>query len=195
MGAEARTGIDKRAVDAPVALGPLGAAGDHIADTKHHGGTDQALYVYAQEDADHWIDALGRELPPGIFGENLRTCHLDVSGALIGERWRLGAEVEVQVTAARIPCRVFSGFWDVPDLVSRFLSAGRPGAYLRVLTPGDVHVGDDVEVVARPDHDLTVADLLRIQTRDRGEARRVLAVDGVAERVRRWAEDQVEVGG
>ncbi len=195
MGAEARTGIDKRPVDGPVALGPLGAAGDHIADTKHHGGTDQALYVYAQEDADHWIDALGRELPPGVFGENLRTSHLDVSGALIGERWRLGAEVEVQVTAPRIPCRVFAGFWDVPDLVSRFLSAGRPGAYLRVLTPGDVHAGDDVEVVARPDHDLTVADLMRIHTRDRGEARRILALDGVAERVRRWAEEQVEVGG
>jgi len=195
MGAQARTGIDKRPVDGPVGVGTLGVDGDHIADGEHHGGRDQALYAYSQEDADHWVDALGRDLPAGVFGENLRTSHLDVSGALIGERWLLGGEVEVQVTAPRIPCRVFAGFWDVPDLVSRFLSAGRPGAYLRVLTPGDVQAGDPVEVLDRPGHDLTVAEVMRIQTRDREEANRLLEVDGLGHRQRDWAVEHLDASG
>lgn len=194
MGPRARSGIDKRAADGRVPVGELGLVGDEQADTANHGGRDQALYVYAREDADHWVAELDRALPPGSFGENLRTSGVEVSRARIGERWRLGADVEVQVTAPRIPCRVFAGFWDVPDLVSRFLAAGRPGAYLRVLRQGEVAAGDTVEVVARPDHDLTVVEVLRIATRDRHEASRLLAVDGIAERARVWAREQVGFG-
>jgi MOSC domain-containing protein YiiM len=183
--------IDKRAIDGPVTVDSLGLAPDVQVDEKHHGGLDQALYVYAQEDADHWASALGREITPGAFGENLRTVGLDVSGARIGERWRVG-RIEVQVTAPRIPCSTFAAFWDVPDLVGRFLSAGRPGAYLRVAIGGIVQAGDRIEVLDVPDHGLTVADALRIHTRDRHEAARLLATgDGLAERARRWAETQV----
>ncbi len=132
---------------------------------------------------------LGRELPAGTFGENLRTQGLDVSTARVGERWRIGSRVEVQVTGPRVPCQVFAGFLDVPDLVERFVAANRPGAYLRVLTPGSVMAGDPVTVVDRPEHALTVADVLRIRTRDRYEANRLLEVEGLAERARAWAQD------
>jgi MOSC domain-containing protein YiiM len=183
--------IDKRAIDGPVTVGRLGVEGDVQADTANHGGPDQALYVYAQEDADHWVDGLHRDLPHGCFGENLRTTGVRVSTAAIGTRWRIGGDVEVEVTAPRIPCRTFAGFWDVPDLVSRFLSAGRPGAYLRVLVPGAVRAGDRIEVLHAPEHDLTVADAMRIHTRDRHEAGRLLEVEGGAERLREWARAQV----
>ncbi len=189
-----QTAIDKRPVEGPLEVGATGLAGDEQGDAAHHGGADQALYVYAEEDADHWRDALGRELPAGSFGENLRTLGLEVTDARIGERWRLG-DVEVQVTAPRIPCRTFADFWDVPDLVARFLSAGRPGAYLRVLEPGSLEAGATAHVVDRPDHDVTVAEVLRIHTRDRGEAARLLEVDGLAVRARRWAESQVTANG
>lgn len=187
LGDDASTAIDKRPLDGAVSVGELGLQGDEQADTAHHGGRDQALYAYAQEDADHWIAALDHEATPGSFGENLRTSGLVVSTALIGERWRIGDDVEVVVTAPRIPCRTFAGFWDVPDLVSRFLSAGRPGAYLRVVSGGDIRAGDRIEVRQRPDHDLTVADVMRIVTRDRDEVPRLLKVDGLAERPRKWA--------
>jgi MOSC domain-containing protein YiiM len=195
LGDGEHSGIDKRAIDGPAGVGHLGIEGDEQGDTANHGGRDQALYAYAQEDADHWVAALDRDLPPGRFGENLRTVGIDVSTAPIGTRWRLGSDVEVEVTAPRIPCRTFAGFWDVPDLVSRFLSAGRPGAYLRVLAPGTVHAGDPIEIVDVPDHDVTVADAMRIATRDRHLAARLLEIDGTAERVREWAEKQVAATG
>lgn len=184
------TAIDKRPVDGPVLADILGLAGDEQGDTSHHGGVDQALYVYAQEDADVWADQLQRDIPAGSFGENLRVRHLEVSRARIGEVWRIGAAT-VQVTAPRTPCRTFAAFWDVPDLVRRFLDAGRPGAYLRVLAPGPVRAGDLIEVVERPDTDVTVADVARIRTRDRHEAHRLHGLPGLAERVAAWSGERV----
>lgn len=191
LGDGAMSAIDKEPVEGMADVGSLGIASDEQADTAHHGGRDQALYAYAQEDADHWIEALQRDLPPGRFGENLRTAGVEVSGALIGERWRIGSDVEVQVTAPRIPCRTFAGFWDIPDLISRFLSAGRPGAYLRVLSPGAISAGGRVEVIDRPDHDVTPAEVMRILTKDRDEADRLLDIEGLAERAREWAVERV----
>lgn len=193
-GREVGTAIDKRPVDGPVAVTPSGIEGDVQVDVAHHGGPDQALYAYGQDDADHWIDAFARELPPGSFGENLRIDHLDVSHAVVGERWRLGDDVEVTVTAPRIPCRVFAAFLDVPDLVARFLSAGRPGAYLRVEVPGTIRAGDRVHVVHRPEGSLSVAEVSHIHTVDRGRARELLELEGVAVRVREWAAEHVGAG-
>lgn len=187
-----RTAIDKRTATRPVEVTEAGLVGDEQADREHHGGPDQALYAYARQDADHWVAELGRDLPPGSFGENLRITGPDASQAWIGERWRIGDDVEVQVTGPRIPCSVFAGFLDVPDLVPRFLAAGRPGAYLRVLTPGSVAAGDPVRVVGRPEHGLTVADVLRIHTRDRHEAHRLLEADALAARLRSWAQERAE---
>jgi MOSC domain-containing protein YiiM len=150
-----RTGIDKQPVSGRVAVRPLGLDGDVQVNRRHHGGEGQAVYAYAQEDADFWVAELGRELPPGRFGENLRTSGVDLVGALLGERWRIGTAL-FEVTAWRIPCANFARFWDVPDLVKRFAARGATGAYLRVLETGDVGAGDAVEVVFRPDHGITV---------------------------------------
>jgi MOSC domain-containing protein YiiM len=183
-----RTAIDKRPQDGRVRVSPEGVDGDQQADRAHHGGVDQALYAYGQSDVAHWRGVLDRDLPPGIFGENLRIAGLEVSAALVGERWAIGPDLRVEVTGPRIPCRTLAAFWDVPDLIERFLAAGRPGAYLRVLATGTVAADDPVVVTQRPDHDLTVADVSRIVTCDRDEAPRLLALDGVAARIRAWAE-------
>lgn len=102
------TAIDKRPVDGAVKVGPYGLRADVQADRKYHGGLDKALYVYAQEDADFWAEELGRELPPGWFGENLRVSGIDVNAARIGERWRIGEKLEVEVTSPRVPCQTFA---------------------------------------------------------------------------------------
>ena len=147
-----RTGIDKKAVEGRVAVGELGLDGDVQVNRKYHGGEGQAVYAYAQEDADWWVAELDRELPAGRFGENLRLSGIDVTGALLGERWRIGTAL-FEVTAPRIPCANFARFWDdVPHLVKRFTVHGASGAYLRVLETGDVGAGDVIEVVLRPDH-------------------------------------------
>jgi MOSC domain-containing protein YiiM len=156
-----RTGIDKRPVDGRVAVRPLGLDGDVQVNRRHHGGEGQAVYAYSQEDADFWIAELGRELPPGRFGENLRTSGVDLTGALLGERWRIGTAL-FEVTSPRTPCANFARFWDEPQLVKRFTARGATGAYLRVLETGEIGAGDEVEVVARPDHGISTGTAFRI---------------------------------
>ncbi|MFG2128188.1 MOSC domain-containing protein [Streptomyces sp. NPDC048751] len=173
--AEGLTGIDKQPVQGPVrvaapgpkGVGASGLAGDAVCDTRHHGGDDQAVYAVAREDLDDWERELGRPLASGSFGENLTTEGLDVSGARIGERWRIGPEVVLEVTCGRIPCLTFQGHLGEQRWVKRFTAKGAPGAYLRVVQPGDIRAGDPVEVVHRPDHDVTVALQFRAVTRER----------------------------
>jgi MOSC domain-containing protein YiiM len=102
---------------------------------------------------------LGREIPPGLFGENLVTEGLDITNALIGEVWRIGDEVEVMVRAPRIPCVTFQHRMEIPGWIKRFHQEGRPGAYLKVLKTGTVAAGDEVEVLERPAHEVTVGGL------------------------------------
>jgi MOSC domain-containing protein YiiM len=158
-----RSGIDKRPVSGRVAVGPLGLDGDVQVEKRHHGGEGQAVYAYAQEDADWWERELDRPLPAGSFGENLRTSGLDLVGAVLGERWQVGTAL-FEVTAWRIPCATFERFWAVPQLIKRFTARGATGAYLRVLQTGTVAADDAVEVVHRPDHGLTVSEGFRIVT-------------------------------
>ncbi|MEU8524150.1 MULTISPECIES: MOSC domain-containing protein [Streptomyces] len=174
--ASGMTGIDKRPVEGPVRVESPGArgvsgsgvAGDAVCDLRFHGGEDRAAYAFAREDLDRWERELGRPLANGSFGENLTTLGLDVNGALIGERWRIGADLVVEVTGGRIPCRTFAGFVEEDGWVRRFTqSQAGPGALLRVIEPGEIRAGDAVAVVHRPDHDITVAVLHRAVTVER----------------------------
>jgi MOSC domain-containing protein YiiM len=168
------TAIDKRpvshAVDVrapgPKGTGGSGVVGDDICDKRHHGGDEQAVYAYAREDLDQWEGDLGRELPCGMFGENLTTRELDVTGARVGERWRIGDTLVLQVTDPRIPCRTFAGWLAENGWVKRFTDRAVPGAYLSVVTPGRVRAGDSIEVVHRPDHDVTIGLVFRALTHD-----------------------------
>lgn len=156
------TAIDKRPQAGRVPVGVLGLAGDSVCDTKHHGGPDQALYLYAKEDADWWAARLDREIPPGLFGENLFTEGLEVTGALIGERWRLGDgadAVEVEVRSPRTPCVTFQHRMGIRGWIKQFHRGGRPGAYLKVLKTGAVAAGDPITVLRRPAHEVTVGGL------------------------------------
>jgi MOSC domain-containing protein YiiM len=172
-----RTGIDKRPVPGPVLLAPDGVQGDTVCHTKHHGGPDQAVYAYAAEDLAFWSAELGQEFRPGGVGENLTVSGVDCTGAVLGERWQVGDAV-LQVRSARTPCRVFAGFRGVPDLVKRFIAAGRPGAYLAVVQQGLVRAGDPVTLLDRPDHGVTVADLMAASTVARERAPEVAAARG-----------------
>lgn len=158
------TAIDKRALEGAVRVGPLGVRSDVQASRKHHGGRDKAVYAYAQDDAEFWERELGRDLPPGWFGENLRLDGIDVNGARIGEVWRIGDTVEVEVTMPRTPCATFArwvGGSAARGWVKRFSDEGRLGAYLRVRRAGEVRAGDAVDVLSSPTEAPTVLELYR----------------------------------
>jgi MOSC domain-containing protein YiiM len=151
------TAIDKRPVRGPVEVTRLGLTGDQQI-SRGHGGVDKAVYAYADEDAAWWAGELGRDIPPGLFGENLRTTGLDVIGAQIGEQWSIG-NVLLQVQMPRTPCENLSLRMGMDGFHLRFHATGRVGALLKVLTPGTLTAGDQITVELRPDHGVSVSDL------------------------------------
>jgi MOSC domain-containing protein YiiM len=194
------TGIDKRPttdavpVKAPAGQGISGLAGDRIFDVASHGGPDQAVYAYAREDLDAWAETLGRPLSSGSFGENMTTAGLDVTGALIGERWRIGDEVVLEVSAPRIPCNTFAHWIAEQGWVKRFTERATPGAYLRVIQPGEIRAGDPVVVTHRPDHDVTIGVTFRAVTREPEMLPRLLTVEALPEDIRAVAARRTGAG-
>jgi len=162
---EGWTGIGKHpyagpvqvAAPGPKGIGGSGLRGDVICTREDHGGDDQAVYAYAREDLDWWAAQLGRDLPAGLFGENLTVQGLDLTGALVGERWRVGSGgLILEVTRPRVPCQTFALRMGEPQWVKRFTERGASGAYLRVIEPGPVQAGDQISVVTRPTHTVTM---------------------------------------
>jgi len=187
-----RTSIHKHPVTGPVAVRTLGIDGDEVSDTRHHGGVDQAVYAFAREDLDWWASELGRELPDGHFGENLTTRGIDVNEAEVGERWRIGA-VELEVASVRTPCNDFKAWlgrtgFDNRAWVRRFAAVQRPGPYLRVLAEGEVAAGDELTVVHRPGHGVTVSTMYRALSSDPDLLPELLQVENLALAVRKKAE-------
>ncbi len=182
------TGIFKEPVAGRVRLRGVNLDGDDQADRTVHGGPDRALYAYASEDYDWWSGELGRACAPGTFGENLTTRGIDVNGALIGERWRVGSAV-VQVTSPRVPCYKLAMKMNDPKFVRRFAAALRPGAYLAIVEEGDVAAGDGAEIVHRPTHALTLTEMTRIYFFERHRIGELVDVAELPASWRDWARE------
>ncbi|MDO3650200.1 MOSC domain-containing protein [Nocardia mangyaensis] len=153
-----RSAIDKRPVEGRVAVRELGLVGDHSCDTVNHGGLDQAVYAYAEQDAARWAGELDRELPAGWFGENLRLSGLPASDAVLGAQWAIG-DTLLEVSGPRVPCATFQQWSGERQWVKRFALRSDTGCYFRVLTEGTIGAGDEVRVVRVPEHGITVRDL------------------------------------
>jgi MOSC domain-containing protein YiiM len=196
-GSPPRTGIDKRPTSEPVAVrapgerrGGRGSGldGDVIGNRKLHGGDDQAVYAYAREDLDAWEISLDRSLCNGMFGENLTTGGIDVTGAMIGERWRVGSGgVVLEVTRPRTPCRTFADFLGIAGWVNTFTNASVPGAYLRVIEPGYVCAGDTLAIVDRPRHGVTIGKVFRAMMAEPDLLPEILAAEALADEVKELA--------
>ncbi|MCB0117531.1 MAG: MOSC domain-containing protein [Anaerolineales bacterium] len=144
-GREEITGIYKSALQGPVQITKLGIEDDFIGSPKHHGGPDQALYVYGGADYQWWEQETGREMLPGMFGDNLTISDLECGNLNIGDFLYIG-EVKLQVTSPRIPCSTFATRMEDPQWVKKFSAANRPGFYVRVLQEGTLTVEEDVRV-------------------------------------------------
>ena len=187
-GRPAKSAIWKSPVAGRIAARGVNLEGDDQADRKAHGGPDKVVYAYAIEDLRWWEEKLGQSVQYGEFGENLTTEGIAVNDALVGERWEIGTAV-FEVSEPRIPCWRLGVRMNDQLFPRRFTEALRPGTYLRLVDEGDVGAGDEIQVVGRPDHDVTIRDIFRIYTRDRGEVERLLAVPRISESWREWAEN------
>ena len=170
-----------------------GLVGDTIGNQKLHGGDDQAVYAYAREDLDEWEALLARPLSNGMFGENLTTSGVDVTEALIGERWRIGSDGPLlEVSAPRTPCRTFSAFLELDNWIKTFTNAAKPGAYLRVISPGVLRAGDAITIDHRPDHEVTIDLVFRARMSDRGLLPQLMAADALSSELKTYVRRRVE---
>jgi len=195
------TGIDKAAASGAVMVrppGPMGGGlgsglvGDTIGNQKFHGGDDQAVYAYAREDLDGWETRLDRTLTNGMFGENLTTSGVEVTHARIGERWRIGTDgLVLEVSAPRTPCRTFSAFLRLNGWIKTFTMAAKPGAYLRVISPGTVRAGDAISIESRPDHDVTISLVFRARMSEPELLGQLLAADALSSELKTFARRRV----
>jgi MOSC domain-containing protein YiiM len=190
-GRPAKSAIWKSPVAGRIAARGVNLEGDDQADRKAHGGPDKVVYAYAEEDMQWWEEKLGRSLQYGEFGENLTTKGIAVNDALVGERWEIGTAV-FEVSEPRIPCWRLGVRMNDHGFVRRFTEALRPGTYLRIIVEGTVGAGDEIRIIERPGHDLTIRDIFRIYTRDRGEVERLLAIPRMSASWRGWAQRFLE---
>lgn len=186
-GGPAESAIWKSPVTGRVAARGVNLEGDEQADRGAHGGPDKAIYAYAIEDKAWWEAEIGRLPEHGEFGENLSTEGINVTGALVGERWQIGTTL-LEVSEPRVPCWRFAVRMNDPTFPRKFARAGRPGTYLRIIKEGDLGAGDEIQIVERPDHDLSIGDVFRIYTRDRHEAEALLTAPQLSDGWRGWAE-------
>ena len=184
-GSEGRTGIDKRPTESAVRFENDGVAGDVVVDRKHHGGYDKAVYAYSREDSDWWEKEIGRPISNGAFGENLTTQGIDVNQAVIGERWQVGSVI-LEVSEPRIPCRVFAGFWDRPTLIKDFTAALKSGAYLRIIKEGEISANDEIKVIFRPEHGVTITDVFAAKSGERGKIAQLKQAEQLSYSYKEW---------
>ena len=178
------TGIYKVQVEGRVMLRTLNLDGDRQADLTVHGGPTKAAYVYPGEHYSYWRDELpGTELPWGMFGENFTTEGLSESTVNIGDRFRLGS-AEVMVTEPRMPCYKLGIKFGRSDIIRRFLASGRTGFYFSVQREGEVAAGDEIDLIARDENKVTVADITGLYSKQKGDVelmRRAIAVEALPE--------------
>ncbi|HEX2086953.1 MAG TPA: MOSC domain-containing protein [Solirubrobacteraceae bacterium] len=183
-----RTAIWKHPVEGRVAVRGVNVEGDEQADRRVHGGPAKAVYAYALEETRAWEEETGLELGPGGLGENLTIGRLDVSGARVGERWAVGGVV-LAVTEPRLPCFKLNTRMADRRFGKRFIAAGRPGAYLRIVEEGELGAGDAVEVVHRPDHAVTMRLMMHAALVDRSRLPELLAAPDLVPSWREWIEE------
>ena len=149
------TGIFKKPVAGRVALRKLNLDGDGQADLNVHGGEYKAVYCYALEHYAYWKEALGRELPVGMFGENFTTEGSLEEAVHLGDRFSVGT-AEVVVTQPRLPCYKLGIRFGADDMVKRYLASGRGGFYLAVTREGEVGAGDEISLLSRDENAVPV---------------------------------------
>jgi MOSC domain-containing protein YiiM len=185
-----RSAIWKEPVEGRVGVHGVNVDGDSQADLRVHGGEFKAVYAYASEDTAWWAEQLGRDdLGPGAFGENLTTAGVDVSGAVLGERWEIGTTV-LEVVQPRQPCFKLGVKFEDKTMLKQFALASRPGAYLKIIEEGELGAGDEIRVVDVPAHGITMAYMADAILLDHDLLPRLLDAPQLIPDIRAWIESR-----
>jgi MOSC domain-containing protein YiiM len=180
------TAIWKRPVSGRRRVRGVNLDGDDQADRRVHGGPTKAIYAYAVEDYAWWETVLGLTLGPGTFGDNLTVTGVDLADRVVGERWQVGSAV-LRLTEPRIPCFKLGLRMGDAGFVDRFAEAARPGSYLAIESAGEIGAGDSIELLHRPDHDVTVGNVERAYHGERGLLERLVETPELSDAWRDWA--------
>jgi MOSC domain-containing protein YiiM len=152
------TAFFKRPIAEPAYARVNGIDGDGQADLAVHGGPDKAICVYSFDHYPFWQDVLKIEsLPTGAFGENFTVAGLEEANICIGDTWRVGEFVIVQVSQPRQPCWKLARRWQRKTLALEVQDNGKTGWYFRVLQEGPVQAGMVLTLIARRHPSWTVA--------------------------------------
>jgi MOSC domain-containing protein YiiM len=189
------TGIYKEAVEGPVAVRRLNIDGDRQADLTVHGGWDKAIYAYPTEHYAFWREQFSEmELPWGMFGENLSIVGLLEDTVHIGDHYQVGS-AKLMITQPRLPCYKLGIKFGRDDILRRFLESGMTGFYFAVLEEGEVAAGDSISLLHSDEHQVPVADIVRLYREDKYNLdliRRVVAVEALPEEWRDYFQERIE---
>ncbi len=174
QGRAVATAIGKQPVAGPVAVGPLGLAGDEQADQSVHGGLSRAVYAYPTLHRPFWqtvraqarVAAPDEPVPFGLMGENLSITGLDEQQLWIGDRLRLPG-CELAVSEPRTPCFKFNAAMGFAQASTLMAQSGYCGAYLGVIVPGQLAAGDEIELIPGP-REVNLRELFMARMRKRG---------------------------
>jgi MOSC domain-containing protein YiiM len=163
------TGIFKEPVHGRLRLGKMNLDGDKQADLTVHGGADKAVYAYAGEHYDYWRKEFeGMSLPWGMFGENFTTQGMFEETVNIGDQFQVGT-AKVVATQPRMPCYKLGVKFGRMDIIKRFLASGLTGIYFKVMNEGQLEEGDDIKLIKTDENNVTVRDIVRLYTADKGD--------------------------
>ena len=191
------TGFFKKPVADRVRVYTTGVEGDGQADLIHHGGADKAICVYSRLHYSYWHAVLGQELPWGAFGENVTVDGLDETSVCIGDRWRIGERVIVQVSQPRQPCWKLARRWQRKTLALEVQDSGKTGWYFRVLAEGIIAPGDTLTMIDRLHPTWTVANANRVMHRDKQDLKLATELFSIPELSQSWRatlEQRIDAG-
>ncbi|KAI0177153.1 pyruvate kinase-like protein [Pestalotiopsis sp. NC0098] len=150
-GVKIKSAINKQPRQGKIRVTETGLIGDEV-QYEMHGGTEKALHMYCAAHYETW----NRELPNrehlfkvGGFGENLSVRHLSEDNVCVGDIFRAGPDVILQVSDARQPCFKLNHRFEHKKTSFIAQTTGRIGWYYRVLKTGYIQEGDVFELVER----------------------------------------------
>ncbi|MEZ4796044.1 MAG: MOSC domain-containing protein [Flavobacteriaceae bacterium] len=161
-GEQQRTGIFKKPTNQPIYLDKDEVKGDEISNRKVHGGIYKACYLFSADNYPYWKNLYPHlDWQYGMLGENLTVENLDETLMHVGDIYKVGKSL-IQVTQPREPCTTFAAKMGSLDILQQFVAHGKPGTYVKVLQPGEVAVGDTLELVEKSKYPVSVADFFKV---------------------------------
>lgn len=161
-GQRQQTGIFKKPTNQPIYLDKEEVKGDEISNRQVHGGEFKACYLFSADHYPHWKNLYPQlNWDYGMLGENLTVEGLDETQLHVGDIYKIGNAL-IQVTQPREPCTTFEAKMGTTDIMSQFVTHGRPGTYVRVLKPGNVSVGDHIELIEKAKNSISITEFFKI---------------------------------